>query len=600
MRLGKASAVALALFAALAGCATPQSPTNEGVDARGAAVALDHVTLANGSVVERASSAVTLRWEDELQQTTISPTEERVFLGEFASTTLSLPIAAFFSIELSISSAQEPLSVFLDDARGETRCVIGEARLATCVPFARIDEAENATWTLLVAAEETSQPPIPFTVDARVQLVAPAADGLPAIPLHDEFRFTPPVGVAPDIGMHEPSLDVTPGGTIYVTGYTSLPGALWRSTDDGATFERVAVTDVAYCNNEVDSRVPVARALSPPGTFHWGCGDIDVAVSGDDTIYFAHHWNGEAVHASHDGGATWTSQLAAGNEMARTDRAWLVADGQNAWLAFNSARRATGDDIVGDTVVSRTIDGGLTWLQVGQITQSNCIPGGFARSPTDGRLYLGACGDEGPTVAVSADDGVTWSWHVIAPRSGDAGNRICYTCGIYTVVDVDDAGNVHATWADPSDGDRFRIWYATSRDGGATWSDAIQVSTATGTHVMPWLAAGREGHAVVVWYATALETQPHEATNAVWYAHAAETLDGLAPIPVFRETLVSETPVQYGPICLEGSACETGRNLGDYFQVALDAEDRPLVAYADGRGGGTWTGGSRVLFTRVA
>lgn len=565
---------------------------------------LDGASVTDATLVSSTPEERTWRWEAVLEEQRIRGGDVNVMPGAPATTEITLPLDVYFGVELRIES-EAPVYALLTDGHGSSWCRVSEGTFEACKPMTRLHDAAHAQGLLVVRPADTLLDRAPFAVEVRFQLTEPLDEGLPALPEPSEGpdlapAFHPAVPVAPKVGMHEPSIAIADDGMLYVAGYTDLPGTLWRSSDGGVSFEELRVTEVAYCNNAVDGlAVPGIGLLEPPaGAFHWGCGDVDLATGAGGTVYFAHHWNGEAVHASHDAGATWTTQLAAGNEARFTDRAWLAAapDQTNAWLAFNSGRRATPSGIVvGDTVVSRTVDGGINWVQVGQITQSTCLPGGFTHDPVTGNLYLGGCDASGPTIAISADQGITWDWVAIAERSGGDGYGLCYVCGIFTVVDTDTEGNVYAIWADPSRDGLLDVWYATSTDEGRTWTDAVRVNGADGAHLLPWLAVGEPGHAVVTWYASRHRGDPAEATHAVWYAHAAETTDGLEAAPTFHEGLISETPVQYGPVCLHGSGCEGGRNLGDYFQVALNGEGRPVVAFTDGRMGGTWTTASRVL-----
>lgn len=587
-------ALALAAVLLAAGCAADVDPRAEPVGIPQAPDALAGVGIEDAEEVERNATSVTLLWSGGLAATVVAPEAGRIMPRGVAETTLTPPIGAFFTIS-SEGTAEVPISMSVRDAKDVFMCA-APADGTPCLLMARVDDVTRAPWSVRALADASTAPDAPFKMRITVRLVAPANGGLPALAAdapEPTRRWLAPTMVG-DMPLHEPAIEIAPDGTIHVSGYGNEPGILWRSNDGGATFSRVPITPAPYCNAP-DGLDPLAEVLAPDeGAFHVGCGDIDLAVSGNDHVYFANHWSGEAVHASHDGGATWTTSLAASAEPARTDRAWLAADGMNAWLAFNSGRQDVfPGDIVGRTVVSRTIDGGVTWAQVGQ-TIGWCLPGGFVHSPTDGALYLATCDDGGVAVSTSLDGGLTWDWRRVAERDGEH-DRICYVCGIMIALDVDDAGNLYVAWSDPSEG-TFDIWLSTSRDGAATWSAPARVNSVNGAHVMPWIAAGREGHVAVAWYASASQMDAQQASDAVWYPHVAESWNALDASPTWEEQAVTATPVQYGPICLGGAAtCEEGRNLGDYLQVALDPEERPVIVYADGRLGGTWNEATRVM-----
>lgn len=413
------------------------------------------------------------------------------------------------------------------------------------------------------------------------------------------LQFGDPVLVDADRHTGEPSIALTPDGTIYIAAPTGAQEALWRSTDGGLTF----------------TFVPIHGARGDPGAaYPIGGGDSDVVVAGDNTIYFADQQggSGETVSASHDGGATWmTTPLAAGPPAVpgagslplpvpvpiglpgvptgaayAADRQWLVTDGeQTVWMGFNSNQGAT---------VVKSIDGGRTFPVRVFVDGDNCFRGNLARSP-DGTLYLAGCNENGPGVGVSTDGGMSFTYKQVAQRDGETDTSFLFAAHIFVVATTDAANNVYIIWSDeaqepgdtgaPATGARgLNVWLASSSDQGATWSAPKKVNSMNGTFVQPWATGGAAGQVAVAYYGTKFEGNP-ERVMGEWYPILAQTDDALAAAPVWREAAISQEFVQYGPVCMRGSACGGARNLLDFFQIQADKDGMIHVAYVDGRNG---------------
>lgn len=435
-------------------------------------------------------------------------------------------------------------------------------------------------------------------------------------------QFAPPTLVSALKHTGEPSIALTPKGTVYVAAPTGAQESLFRSTDGGKTFTLVKIHDN-----------PTSDPLSE---FATGGGDSDVAVDGESTVYFADQQGGsaETVSASHDGGATWFTQPAAAGPpstggipraapvpvgvpnpgVTSADRQWLVVDGtNNVWMAFNSQDGAT---------VVHSTDGGRTWPQRGVMKEDNCARGNLVRSPEQpgllpdvgsvpsgvgGFLYFAGCNDKGPGVGVSTDGGATWTWHQIAQRDGPTTTGFGFVMHIFVVATTDKAGNVYVAWSDeaetpdahaaPEGGPQnVNVWLASSTDHGATWSKPKKVNQHPGTYVEPWITGGAKGHVAVAYYGTKGGPNP-ERVLGEWYPLVALTEDATAESPAWREAAMSEDFVQYGPICMRGSACGHARNLLDFFQIQADANGMLHAAIVDGRNGGS-ARDSDILYVR--
>ncbi|MEA3201366.1 MAG: hypothetical protein QOE90_2794 [Thermoplasmata archaeon] len=447
--------------------------------------------------------------------------------------------------------------------------------------------------------------PIPFTLtllfrNATLPILdspAPAGADAPLV-------FAPTTLVSKDKHTGEPSLALTPKGTVYVAAPTGAQESLFRSTDGGKTFGLVKIHD--------------NPTRDPTSEFATGGGDSDVAVVGENDLYFADQQGGsaETVSSSHDGGATWFTQPAAagppstggiprpaplpvglpGAPVFSADRQWLVADGSmDVWLAFNSQDGAT---------VVHSLDGGRTWPQRGTMGGDDCSRGNLVRSvasPTGvpvaggGWLYFAGCNEKGPLLGVSTDGGLTWTTHQVAQRDGQTSTGFLFVTHIFVIATTDAAGNVYVVWCDeadapgdhaaPADGPHgVNVWFASSTDHGATWSKPLKVNQAPGTYVLPWVTAGKAGHVAVAFYGTKAGPNPERIVGD-WYPLVATTDDATAPTPTWRWSTMGDM-IQYGPVCMRGSACGNARNLLDFFQIQADKDGMIHATFIDGRNGG--------------
>jgi hypothetical protein len=472
------------------------------------------------------------------------------------------------------------LAVRNDAGRSQCRGVADPSTPTSRECFTYIVGARNGTekWHVDVTNVQNSNPgAIPYELHLTLSvkpfpLLGPALDQAHQSPnlafwdtRVDENRRT-----------GEPSLKVDQVGDVYVAAPTGPMESLWRSKDNGKTFEHIDL------NNDSDA---IGTVWSQEQS---GGGDSDVAVTDDGKeVYFGDLWACMSVAGSADSGKTWhTNPLSC--DLPITDRQWLAAKpGGHVWITFNGLNGLT---------ILHSINGGTTWLPPAYVAEDNCSRGNIVVDK-DNRVLVSGCNADGPGVAVSEDEGRTFTWHNVAKRSGTPLGGFCYTCGIFNVIDVDTAGNAYIVWADPSQDNTQYIWMATSKDHGATWSTPVRVNSAGGSAVQPWIAAAEPGHVAIAWYQTKQAGNPSNATGE-WYAHFAESLDALNATPTFVENLIWDTPVQYGPICLSGSSCSSSRNLLDFLMVDIDQTGASHIAFIDGGHGGA-PGNSYVMYAHM-
>ena len=163
-------------------------------------------------------------------------------------------------------------------------------------------------------------------------------------------------------------------------------------------------------------------------------------------------------------------------------------------------------------------------------------------------------------------------------------------------VDVDQAGNVYATWSerrpkgtDGKDG-ATNSYVAVSENKGKTWSDPVKLNKAPNTTTFPWLVAGSKGRVAIAYYGTSSRgPSPEQVTFPdralpkwrVWVAYSLNATDAR---PKYKEApaLASSAFLHEGDICTSGTGCADGaRDLLDYFQIDLDACGKIVITYTD-------------------
>lgn len=440
------------------------------------------------------------------------------------------------------------------------------------------------------------------------------------------LAFTPALAMEQPTGGAEPNIAVTADGTLFITAVAgsqerpnALEGAawLWRSQDDGATWETL--------------RAPMRE--TPLGTLPqtrrpFGSSDADVVASADGWVYYSDWWNWGApvvvpvpgapapapsslplspntrhgsylVERSDDGGATWTSApVTTLDTVGGIDRQWLVP-GPDGYLGlfyayfhgYQNTVRGLGDlygrsDFVMSIQAVHSFDHGETWSRPTtvvepvsgrgyQIAHPYAMPDGTLVMPY-GDVYPGS--DFWHTrshvrIAVSQDNGSSWAHHTVAevPEGFD---------NLWAVQGaVDEAGTIHAAWAART-GENMTLYHSESRDVGITWTEPLALR-AEGLNFLPWVAARGDGEVAVAWYGGNSTGKPEEAPEeAEWSAYVAHRAGADAP---WSLGVASVGPVKTGPMCPKGAACTGNREILDYPSLVFDAEGDLHVSFAGSR-----------------
>jgi hypothetical protein len=424
----------------------------------------------------------------------------------------------------------------------------------------------------------------------------------------------------------EPSVRVDQQGTVYVTSIRGVPGGVdlhrYFAPLDGAPNP-----DGSYpfkYEGRPDGCGIFASPCNAVGIAEGG-GDVDIAVNypstGVPNLALTSLTLAPGVTATHsaDRGDTFTNPNPVAALIPGDDRQWMDATG--AKVVYVSYHDATTFNIE----VQRSNDGGATYTDaLGEAIDPQTFPvaGGLPPTntaniagsirvdrspcPSRGNLYQifvapdtaaeNVTGQPFRSVYVGVSSDVklglpvfTFTDYKIFTGPVGSSNE-----NIFPALGVDGFGNLYAVWSDNSN-----VSYSFSTDLGRTWAPAIHVNTAETVgrpNVFPWIDADANGHVVITWFAgdrAGNSNNPaiHEpcAANSTdcmkgwtnWQTYLVESFNGHDPAPAFVQHVVSDHVIHRGTVSTGGLGGQANRNLGDYFQVALDPQHRANVAFSD-------------------
>lgn len=385
--------------------------------------------------------------------------------------------------------------------------------------------------------------------------------------------FTPQVRLGFTAGdQWEPAIAADKSGHIYVLypQYLGVPGC--------ASCANPTMILQTSSNNGKDWSAP--RVVYPDGA-SFGEYDAQIVVDPLDgrTVYAAFLQNNKSdivVGKSTDFGATW-SFVVADHTNAGTDKPWLVVRGQDVYVAYNHAQKVW---------VSYSHDGGTTFSSVninpnGKLGWS--LASGGAITP-DGAVHFSWSGYEqnggakGPVnlyVSSSFDKGQSWTSDVL-DVSGAPPDCSAYYCGwaflgAQITLTSDSAGTLYALWTSSQvDRDPMRLYFATSKDGAATWSAPTEVSTAPlgVNHAFPAVVAGGAGDVRIAWMDT--------RAAPLWNTYLRASLDGGSTWS--SEADLSTFVAGYDYIKPDGFSFP----FGDYFELDIDNKGMTQAVWGEG------------------
>jgi hypothetical protein len=436
-----------------------------------------------------------------------------------------------------------------------------------------------------------------------------------------------PIGPAPVafiVRGLEPSTRVAPDGTVYVSTIRGVPGGVdlhrYYALVDGPSGpgntypfkyegqpDNCGILANGCANNSLD---PLGLGL--------GGGDVDLAVnfptSGVPNLALVSLTLAPGVTGTHstDRADTFSPANPVVALIPGDDRQWIEGFGaQNVYLVYH-------DIATFNIEVQRSNDGGLTYVNgFGEAIDPQTFPAAGGVPPTNAANLLGtirvdrsSCSSRGNLYQIfvapdnvvenvangplrSAYVGVSTDVKLGLPVFTFTDHKIPTTpssiAQIFPALAVDAFGYLYAVWSDNSG-----IFYTYSTDIGTTWATPIQVNqepTLGKANVLPWIDADANGHVGIVWFggdragnsndATIHEQGTDMSTWTNWNVYYAESVSGHSLTPAFTQRQISDHIIHRGTVSTGGLGGGANRNLGDYFQIALDPQHLANVAFSD-------------------
>jgi len=240
--------------------------------------------------------------------------------------------------------------------------------------------------------------------------------------------------------------------------------------------------------------------------------DLQVKVNEAGSVFVAYLDAKDTVFQRSDNfGATFTAPIAVNAGLkGETDKVGLAVQGDDIYVSF---------DIVHKFYVASSHDGGLSFVPKqmhadGEKHAFTLTSGGVVDS--DGTVYFTwvSVHEHGKRMTPqdvfltkSADGGRTWSTLFVETGLPEGPNCDAFSCGWdflgpQMVVAVDAADRLYVAYnAGVAEQGPPTVWFRTSDDGGATWSERVPVhSDGTASyHVFPAIVAGDDGEVRVSW-----------------------------------------------------------------------------------------------------
>ncbi len=244
-------------------------------------------------------------------------------------------------------------------------------------------------------------------------------------------------------------------------------------------------------------------------------------------------------------------------------------------------------NIAAEAECSRSDDGGQSFgpgVPLFNVAQCTGSIHGHVKVAPDGTVYVPnsscATGNGTAGIAVSTDNGLTWTDRTVPGSTGNADPSVGVGLNSVGRPAGQTTSTIYLGW---TNGDGHAL-VAVSHDRGLTWVGTHDAGAAFGIRnsVFPAVVAGDDNRAAFGFLGTTTGgNSSDEATfRGLWHLYIATTYDGGLTWTTVDAT--PNDPVQVGSICLLGLSCGNDRNLLDFNDFTLDREGRALFGFADG------------------
>lgn len=450
------------------------------------------------------------------------------------------------------------------------------------------------------------------------------------------------IGEGKATGQNEPQVAVDQTGRTFIDWQSSPRAVAASSTLTGLHFKYLGnpdkatkdVGDVAWSTTtwpRVNRRSP-ADVRGNNGVFFGDlgtgrCGAIEIRDS--TTINQGSSWRRsnascQAAQVDRDWFAAYTPKKYRGTNAA-TSHTWVYAEYHDfgasmIWLARSSNGGVSWDPVQHAAIQPRsgaalttsacnTIPSGVAVDQYGRHAGRVYViwETGDVSQNAEGCDYTQAQAFDHIFISYSDNNGKTWTSKPVfndpcapKPPVPPRNRGRCQDLSeLFNSLAVDKAGNVYVAYIFRDLNDtrpEYEVYVSVSHDGGNTWTAHEVTHDGSGTHYMPWLAAGGKDKVDVAYYAThkvegvGQNNKPAAAPHdAVWNVYMSQTLDGGK---TWLQSRVSHHPIYFGDICSTGIFCGIAppsfhwgqdRILYDDFGIAVGPDGGARVAWTDAR-----------------
>jgi hypothetical protein len=405
----------------------------------------------------------------------------------------------------------------------------------------------------------------------------------------------------------EPSIRVDTLGNVFPGAIRGVPAGVdvWR------VFAPYSANSYEYLGSP-DGTPPIP-GLGPPGTASGG-GDLDIASSCETNLLNVSSLNLASTENfnSADQGHHFDMTAPSSSIYTAVDRQWYDNDGP--LTVYQSVHDVLANNAI---VVTRSVDGGLTWAPVtGQVINPAQTDAFAAALPFNNKLgnivvdqhrhnlyqvySAGANKDDNLNgnalravwVAVSLNQGLSWTDHLVFAHPSTS----MRTDAVFPAIAVDDAGNVYTVWSEVDSNTATLhpgTFFSYSTDFGSTWSPPVKVNqgAAQNLTLFPWIDAAGDGGVDIVYYGTSSTingTDPSTNQPAIWNVFMAQSLTAHTGTPTFATSQITGSntttnpPIHRGNISIGGlqPGSSADRTLADLFQVAIGYDGLANISWA--------------------
>ena len=451
------------------------------------------------------------------------------------------------------------LVALIKDNQGRVQCgAVSFLNPSTCTVPVPVNATSKVPWRVIVTSgyegNEVGPPNVPFKVSITLHRPREMTRGDPLAGVDPAISFK-----VSDTGVRgsEDNIGVLGDGQIF----TQKGLHTMRSKDDGATW-----VDVAPATTNKQTLDPMLY--------------VDPWRS---TVYIDQLYVGCSILAwSKDAGSSWTTNPAAcglpGDDHEKIGAGPSNVPGSPFPIVYYSF-----SSFGGGVYVSRSLDGGVTWIPSQPIVGVNDGRAydntGHVFADEKGNVYdpLYMCDHGGYMgVGVSNDYGASYRFVEVDKKPGactdpDPGLSVDTNGTAYLAYHRDDG-----------------VYYSFSTDKGATWSAPVLVSPPTQkSFVHVDSIAGDTGRLAIVWRGTSDSAKGPDTADgwSAWHLYVAFVANATSAKPDIKVGHVGalDDIQQRGSICTGGVSCSGGsRNLVDFIDIAVGPDGRVYTTYQDG------------------